>query len=161
MTPNIRVLRIPLPVELIQKMDAVVLEGRAGLGSRADLIREAVEAMVLELTYGVDDAAPLASASTRPPRSASPPPPDPPLRASAADGADAETGTALGLPPRPAALASVSGTPPRSNGPLFGMHNRDYPSLWVARRLCDLVHAGSCTYDAAVAAVVKQAWTMG
>ena len=61
----------------------------------------------------------------------------------------------------PALLVARSAVPASSVGPIFGMHNRDYPSLWAARRLCDVTRDGPRSYEDAVRAVLADAWAMG
>jgi hypothetical protein len=38
------------------------------------------------------------------------------------------------------------------------MHNRDYPSLWAARRLADYLEAGSLSFDEFVERATTEAW---
>lgn len=137
-----RILRIPLPISLIREMDEMIAAGEGGLDSRADLAREAIEAMVMELRYG------LAEPEAQPHQ-------DPIL-----------------TDPRPRDTADVSFTsleaplelsyfveplPPYEKPPR-GFHNRDYPSLWAAAQLCRLLNSESMAFDAMADALVEKAW---
>ena len=56
-----RIVKVPLPVELIRKMDEALAEGRGGLETRAAFIKEAAENLLAEVTY--PDAPPERAAS--------------------------------------------------------------------------------------------------
>src|SRR5258708_27729654 len=55
-----RIVRIPMDIALIRRMDELILSRTAGFDTRAEFIREAVDALVTELTY--DPAPDLVSA---------------------------------------------------------------------------------------------------
>lgn len=146
MSENMRVVRVPMAIELIRRMDRLLSEGVAGYETRAAFIAEAVDSMIVELSY-------------------EPAPPEPAHELDERPGATKHVDESSR--PRPVA-ESVSGSKPTtdfSGAPevrledtklghmpdceltagsaivldkvLFGLHNRDYPSLWIARKLAD------------------------
>ena len=155
-----RIVRVPLAAELIHRMDVLVSNRTAGYETRADFIRDAIEALVLELSY----------------------PPAPPERLGpkeeglvdahvqhreGAAGPYVESSRDVQVPdmaitrlkaPQQVSFADQQGAQVEDDV-LFGLHNRDYPSLWVAYNLAhatvdSLVHA-----EAFIEAVVKRAWS--
>ena len=156
-------MRIRLPVPLIREMDAVIISGAGGYSTRAEFIVDAIQERILELTIeGVEDAGP------------------PPVHkdgVSAAPGPLEEEATR----PRP----SDSGTPvtmemtelvPRGAGSsispaedlsrpegkaLFGLHNRDYPSLWALSQLAEMANEEPIPVVDYHAQLLKGAWDFG
>src|SRR5439155_7813512 len=61
---------------------------------------------------------------------------------------------------RPAASegATIRGEAEVVKEPLFGMHNRDYPSLWAARRLLAYLDEGAITFEEFVQRATEEAW---
>src|SRR3954453_17781684 len=49
--PDERVVKVPMRLELIRRMDRALSEGRGGFTTRADFILEAVEQLLVELSY--------------------------------------------------------------------------------------------------------------
>ena len=154
-----RVLRIPLPVDLIRDMDDLVSLRTGGLGSRAEFTREAIEAMVLELRHGVYEPEIQAPSDPASPRD---------VKRRASPGVKLSdrrvpvnndpTFTSLVAPP-----VVIHLVPPVENSeqPLLGMHNRDYPSLWAAIELCRSFHDGPVRFETAVTAVNDAAQLFG
>jgi hypothetical protein len=64
--------------------------------------------------------------------------------------------TALGALPTDAVAIEGESTP--RDEPLFGMHNRDYPSLWAARRLVDYQVDGAVSFEAFSERATEDAW---
>ena len=156
-----RIMRIALPVPLIREMDSVILKGVGGYETRAEFIVDAIQERILELSSdGVEDAG-------------APP---------GAVGSLDATGTAL---------AAVVQTEPSSKGavtmsstalapltagftlqldsdlsrpegrPLFGLHNRDYPSLWALTKLASLTQDEPILVESYFDEVLKEAWQFG
>lgn len=185
---NERVVRVLLPVELIRRVDRALLERRGGFETRAEFFREAVENMLLELTYEAAPPEPAEvqsrgatadlrqasskSASVSKPSDA----PDADRAATRLEYAQpAERDSALwnadrGLSDRLPSFASTAlAAPPRGaviedgdaqivDEPLFGLHNRDYPSLWAARQLAELTVDEPVPLSDYLDEVVHRAW---
>ena len=156
-------MRIPLPVPLIREMDDVIISGAGGYSTRAEFILDAIQERILELTIeGVEDAGP---------------PPVHQHGASPAPGPREERGTHLrrsdsGTPatmemtelmPRGAGF-SISSTDnlSRPEGKaLFGLHNRDYPSLWALSQLAEMANERPIPVADYYAAVLEAAGAFG
>jgi hypothetical protein len=163
MSEDERIVRVPLPVPLIRRMDELVLKGTGGYQTRAEFIREAVEAMVLELSYEPAPEEPRPHAATllanAPPAAAGPPGAQPapaePLRAPALNLEE----TRLGSPPPSITLDDGEGIV--IDEPMFGLHNRDYPSLWAAHHLAGLTADALVGLDEFYRTLVNAAWEFG
>jgi hypothetical protein len=151
-----RVVKLLLPLAIIRQMDGLLLDGIGGFTTRNELVREAIESYMLELTHEPAPAEPTPiSARKRQLRPVAPtpteatvaPPPDSTL--TIAD-------TAL----RSAASggATIRGEAEVVEEPLFGMHNRDYPSLWAARRLLVYLDEGAITFEEFAERATEEAW---
>lgn len=158
-----RIMRIRLPVALIREMDAAIISGAGGYATRAEFIVDAIRERILELTIeGVEDAGP-------PPASK--------------DGITVESQRlgAAGTHQRPAGsdtrvtmevtelvhrAMGFSITPTdnlsRPEGrTLFGLHNRDYPSLWALSQLAEMASEEPIPIVDYHARVLKEAWAFG
>jgi len=154
-----RIIRIPLSVALIREMDAVIIQGIGGYATRSEFIVDAIQERVLDLTVPrEEDAGPPPGYGTgkalRQRRNA----------AELSDGvelASLVSKTALSPPPQgPTVEASEEFSRPEGR-PLFGLHNRDYPSLWALSRLADLTTAGPIPVETYYAQVCEEAWKFG
>lgn len=120
---QMRIVRIPLEPRLIREIDRLISEGIGGYESRAELIRDAVEALLLELAHPPADDPPrlrdqpIAHAGDEPRKS------QPPGL------------TGILPPPRGSVLGDMGIR--AGDGSLFGLHNRDYPSIWALARLAE------------------------
>lgn len=145
-----RVVKVALPIDLIKRMDGAIVEGRGGLETRAEFIREATENFLAEISYPEAPPEPFPEARQTGPRPSDdlPAPPSPVestplLPAEVLDAIPTWereelrltdlTGTALGAIEPGATLDEGVAQPHQE--PLLGLHNRDYPSLWAAVRL--------------------------
>src|SRR5712692_3215970 len=136
-----RVVKLLLPLPLIRQIDRVLLDGVGGFTTRNEFVREAIESYVLALTH---EPAPVEPAQLRDRRRR--------LRSVAAMPAEEMRSDALvegALAIGDTALTAVAGEAVTIGGeaqviaePLFGMHNRDYPSLWAARQLVAYLDEG-------------------
>lgn len=157
-----RIMRLPLPVTLIREMDAVILKGLGGYTTRAEFIIDAIQERVLELSIGVvEDAGPPPGQGGAPVHAA--------LVARATDTAEAVEQrpmaslpmTAL-TPPSTGALIAHAEDLNRPEGrPLFGLHNRDYPSLWALSKLAKLTTTGPVPVEQFYVKVLREAWRFG
>jgi hypothetical protein len=158
-----RVVKVPLPVPLIREVDEALVAGLGGYTTRAEFFREAAQSLLLDLKYepapdeprarrsadaerdvpGIDDHRASEAIAEAVGLSASEPFAD--LR---------QTVLRLGGPGHVIDGGEAEVAP----GPLFGMHNRDYPSLWVAYRLADHSARGPVNYAAFVDTVTAEAW---
>jgi len=159
-----RVMRIPIPVPLIREMDAVILQGIGGYSTRAEFIVDAIQERVLELSAdGTEDAgpppvAPVAHITTRRVAERAVPvvagPTPAPTSASMPM-------TALAAPEDGFVVTEDADLSRPEGRPLFGLHNRDYPSLWALSKL------GAMTLDRPVpiedyfTEVLEEAWRFG
>ena len=129
-------MKIPLAVTLIREIDECIVAGLGGYSTRTEFFRDAAEGLLLELKFEHAPSEPVvaqpdsAMPSTAPPVRVRDKAGEPPV------GATIESlhETALRLT-SPTAGAVVEGIAQVDQDPLFGLHNRDYPSLWVAHRL--------------------------
>ena len=153
-----RIMRIPIPVPLIREMDAVILGGLGGYTTRAEFIVDAIQERILELSVGVVENAGV--------------PPDPLL----APDTTTPNMTETTLPPRatPTLAATVLEAPlsgatvdcdsdlSRPEGrPIFGLHNRDYPSLWALAELAKSTVNGAIPAETFYNETLRKAWTFG
>jgi hypothetical protein len=161
-----RVVKLLLPVSLIRELDRLLVEGIGGFTTRNEFVREAVEAYLLELTYEAAPDEPVAArrgdgprlraiAGERRGREASVPPLE------RATTPAVELGSTA-LPLVAAEGVTVSGVAQVADDPLFGLHNRDYPSLWAAARLdVYLDERGWISLDEFLDRVTDEAWSHG
>ena len=176
---NTRILRIPLPVELIREMDELVEGGAGGMASRAEFAREAIEAMALELRHGVFE-----SLSSGVVKGDSPPEVTQDgtgrqgakpvivswseadaIKAPAFEGSTILMSIDETALPEPLAVSYFCR--PQKNSEIhserlmFGMHNRDYPSLWAASKICEMSKDGPIPFEDAIRQILPEAWIMG
>jgi hypothetical protein len=165
-----RIVKIPLPVALIRQIDEAIVSGLGGYSTRTEFFREAAEGLLIELRYEPAPAEPIVRREALPVRS-------PSTRASGDDGNatvrlavetdDADrrvdvtpiedlSATALHLAAEGEPLAD--GEAEVDDEPLFGMHNRDFPSLWVAFRLAERAASGPVPYELFVQRATEEAW---
>ena len=156
-------MRIPLPVHLIREMDAVIISGAGGYSTRAEFIVDAIQERILELTIeGVEDAGPLPVHKDRGSTdSGSPQEKATPQRPS--DSGMPVTMAMTELVPREPGF-SISPTDdlgqPEGKA-LFGLHNRDYPSLWALSQLAAMANEEPIPVVDYHAQVLKGAWDFG
>lgn len=158
-----RVMRIPLPVPLIREMDAAIIRGVGGYSTRAEFITDAIQERILELTTGeVEDAGPpsevqdIGSVAVRPSNATAPGQPPPDLDPLAAIQLTVLTPPAAGF------ALSVTDDLSRPEGKaLFGLHNRDYPTLWALNRLAAMATEEPVPVRDYFAATLKEAWIFG
>lgn len=161
-----RIMRIPIPVPLIREMDSVILKGIGGYSTRAEFIVDAIQERILELSAGGSDdagpphvapiesitttrgglserAVPAAPDPTRPPTSATMPM------------------TALAVPEAGFVVAEDADLSRAEGRPLFGLHNRDYPSLWALAKLAAMTLDRPVPIEDYFTGVLKEAWRFG
>ncbi len=178
-----RVVRIVLPVELIRRLDEALLRRVSGFETRTEFIREAVENMLLELEYEPAQPEPGSPLTPGLPSLYETEPEPGNLRRG-----DRRLSGGNGTPRRPmrtetepaVELDSTSGGPPDLSAtvlaapargamirdgiaevedePLFGLHNRDYPSIWAAHRLAAFTQEGPVPLPHYLHKVVDEAW---
>lgn len=159
-----RIVKFPLPVELIKRIDQAVLAGKGGLETREQFFREAAEGFLTDLSYEQAPEPVLQSG--------------PPPRQEIA-GADLVSevvgsvpswereelqlvdlaGTALAAPGKVAVWDSGVAEPDQE--PMLGLHNRDYPSLWAASRLACYTREGAIRFDEFRRRATDAAWLFG
>jgi hypothetical protein len=156
-----RPMRIPIPVPLIREMDAVILRGVGGYSTRAEFIVDAIQERILELSIdGIEDAGP---------------PPAPPIeRPNAALVGELETRrapwtlstvstrmTTLSAPATGFVVSEADDLSRPEGRPLFGLHNRDYPSLWALTELASLTVEQPVPIEGYFTDMLKEAWRFG
>lgn len=162
---NSRVMRIPVPVALIREMDSVITQGIGGYATRSEFIVDAIQERILELTVDeMEDAGPVLASATATDASASltspinPTTPQGPIRNSATSSiaATAITKVEAGFVVEPDENLSH---PERKA--LFGLHNRDYPSLWTLSRLAAMATSAPIPLEDFYAEILQEAWDFG
>jgi hypothetical protein len=157
-----RVVKLLLPLPLIRAMDRLLVAGVGGFTTRNEFVREAIDSYILELTHEEAPEEPNARSDRRlavAPKERSSNAADLlEFRPAASQLAGRLLLEATMLLPPPATLTVGSGEAEVIAEPLFGMHNRDYPSLWVARRLADYLAAGPLSFDEFTERATEEAW---
>ncbi|MGW6278748.1 ribbon-helix-helix domain-containing protein [Kribbella sp. NPDC055071] len=150
-------MRIPLPVSLIREMDAVILNGVGGYTTRAEFIVDAIQERVLDLTVEQeeDSGAPPAESGYLPRNEVEE---KPGVSGPANSGISM---TALARPALGAKAAAGSEFAQPEGQVLFGLHNRDFPSLWALSRLAEFTATDPMPVQAYLAEVSEEAWKFG
>lgn len=160
-----RVMRIPIPVPLIREMDAVILKGVGGYSTRAEFIVDAIQERVLELSVdGIEDAGPPPAAVERTQvalLTEPAPPADRPASPSQPTGPATMPMTALTAPADGYVVADADDLSQPEGRSLFGLHNRDYPSLWALTKLASMTVEQPMPIEDYFTAVIKEAWRFG
>jgi hypothetical protein len=165
-----RIVKIPLPLGLIRQIDEAIVSGVGGYSTRTEFFREAAEGLLVELRYEPAPAepvsnrgseapawAPSADGSHEPPRTVGSISTSTPVEAAqGVSQIDHLQTTKLHLLTEGEPL--TMGTANVDREPLFGMHNRDFPSIWVAFRLAEKAAAGPVPYESFVEEVTAEAW---
>lgn len=157
-----RIMRIPLPVSLIREMDAVIIDGVGGYSTRAEFIVDAIHERILELTIEeVEDAGPPPA-----PRRGTPGKPRSPDTMASQPPSDPGTLATMGmteLAPREAgfSLSPADDLSRPESEALFGLHNRDYPSLWALSRLAEMANEEPIPVTDYQSRVLQEAWDFG
>jgi hypothetical protein len=166
-----RIVKIPLPIALIRQIDEAIVSGLGGYSTRTEFFRDAAEGLLVELKYEPAPAEPTEGRESFSAAAVSD-------KASVEDRANAKvrvpvetddvdsslgvtriddiSATALHLPFEGQPLAE--GEAEVDDEPLFGMHNRDFPSLWVAFRLAEQTASGPVPYELFVKGATEEAW---
>lgn len=147
-------MRVPLPVGLIRQIDDLIYRRVGGFETRSQFIADAVEALALELTY------PAAEESVEPLRSPQPTAASPTILSPHLIAAPAETALRFTSHDVFVAASGPTASDPTivKNEPLFGLHNRDYPSLWAATILGEVAAKGPIRFDEFLDIATKRAW---
>ncbi len=171
-----------LPIELIQRLDQALLRRLGGFETRAEFVREAVENMLLELSYEPAPPEPLQekfsnSADANPDAASNSMSSAEPFDLSRAtldiapDHRDVrERNRENRLVDQPSDLSATVLTVTRRGAviqdgvakvedePLFGLHNRDYPSMWAAHQLASLTREELVPFADYLDEVARRAW---
>jgi Arc/MetJ-type ribon-helix-helix transcriptional regulator len=178
-----RVVRLSLPAHMIRRIDELVGRGIGGYESRAEFVREAVE-QLLDVTgstelgesdslHAKDDPgiAHLTADSVLTPHQ---------TEWQDENAASAHGAASPGLSTsrtKPRSLSSLADTkidpPPQGfcfddfdpelevdDGPLFGLHNRDWVSLWAATQLCLMTSSGPVELGSFYELITDAAWRL-
>ncbi len=149
MNSDERIVRLPLEVELVRRIDRLILSGAGGFETRTEFFREAALTLLDEYAHSggpgrrdfdeLVDVADAPSVTTEP---------------------IAMDETILWAPAQPGLVlgGSVATVKPQM---LFGLHNRDYPSLWALRHLADIAGSELRDLDECLRLVTAEAWRFG
>lgn len=141
-----RLLKVPLPTDLLRRMDQLLVERVGGYETRTQFVHAAIKALVADLDPGSLPAkreksnTPGLEAQTTP-------------RLEAV--ADLGT-TALIMPAHVAFIDKGDAT--IDDSPLFGLHNRDFPTLWAAVKLAELSRVDLVPFDSFLKVATEHAW---
>lgn len=139
--------RLLLPIDLVRQMDRLLAANTAGYQTRNEFAKDALEAMILELTYGTvpEDPAHLEAQATAP-------------RTTSTSEAPAIGFAATVLrAPEKGAVVEPGAAQVRAE-PMFGLHNRDYPSIWAAHFLATATTNGPVPFERFLDDVTREAW---
>ncbi|NOX23399.1 MAG: hypothetical protein GXP36_09955 [Actinobacteria bacterium] len=159
-----RIMRIPLPVPLIREMDAIILQEVGGYVTRAEFIVDAIQERILELTIGDEEDA----GAPRPVNQAVEQAEQDEVVASGVSAM--ASGAMTPMHPLlaqtriqvPARGFAIEDHPVRPDGvALFGLHNRDYPSLWALARLAVAAGDQPVPIESYYTQVLLDAWKFG
>ncbi len=156
-----RIMRMALPVSLIREMDAVITQGLGGYRTRAEFIVDAIQERILEMTIGeTEDAGPPPPPAHVPStmRTVSP---DDNFSATPTAGPPTLRMTALAAPVSGFTVAADADLARPEGRPLFGLHNRDYPSLWALTKLAALTVDEPIPCATYYAEILEEAWRFG
>lgn len=155
-----RIIRIALPVHLLREMDAVVTSRIGGYETRAEFVLDAIRERILEISI---QAAPEVT-------------PPPQVVATRLDSPNSpyapgkvpieEAGAPITVPTIPACrrgfvLSSAENLSDAQTGPLFGLHNRDFPSLWALAFLAERAVEEPVPLEDFLCDVTREAWNLG
>jgi len=154
-----RVIRIPLPLHLIRGIDRLIQAGTGGYATRAEFIVDAIEERLIELTVpaaSVDPEPSSGNQSDTPVALATLPP-----QVSALDGPAPWDNGRINYSPSVFVIAQeeLTGTPEGKG--LFGLHNRDYPSLWALAELAAMTIDGAIEVETYYERILRLAWDQG
>jgi hypothetical protein len=160
-----RIVKIPLPLRLIRQIDEALVAGLGGYSTRTEFFRDAAEGLLLELQYEPAPAEPLPAAhrvAAAPPASQPDTGPSRPSDAGNVEPGARPPATLMSLEQTVLRLADagdpIEGQAQVDDEPLFGMHNRDFPSLWAAYGLARRAQMGPVPYEAFVDDITAEAW---
>lgn len=160
--PDQRIMRIPIPVPVIREMDAVILKGVGGYSTRAEFIVDAIQEWILELSVdSIEDAGPPSVSPIEPFSVAQI------VKPAAQQASPASTSTAnmpmtaLSAPATGFVISEVHDLNRPEGRALFGLHNRDYPSLWALTKLAWVTGERPIPIEEYFADVLKEAWRFG
>lgn len=145
-------IRVPVPTALLRAVDELVESGGGGYGDRTEFMVDAIRERLLEVEYA---GAAVGSTSQRVAE---------PLEFDAEPGVDsgpsAETGETAISGAVPDCLLELRDDTPQG-GPLFGMHNRDFPSIWALAVLAQVAAADHVPLSEFMSTAAAEAWEFG
>ncbi|TDN92215.1 hypothetical protein EV279_1733 [Microbacterium sp. BK668] len=147
-------MRVALPIDLIHDMDEVIIKGIGGFATRGEFIIDAIRERILELTLtGVEPVETVVAVRHLPSAQHH--------EASRDERMGEASDTALVFPPSGYAVPKALdlGTP--EGKPLFGLHNRDFPSLWALSWLARWTAEAPMSLDDFYRAILGEAWRFG
>jgi len=148
-----RIIRVPLPVALLRSMDALILNRVGGYENRAEFVRESIEALVMELTYEPAEELQRGTASEDD-RSE-------PLVSTKDPSVSHRPSMDMTALETPDTFTVCEGVATVDSQAMFGLHNRDYPSLWALAQIAQMTSKGAQPFDDCVARLLAHAWSYG
>lgn len=156
---SVRLVKTWLPVSLVKEMDETILRSGGAYNGRDDFIREAIADRISEdrLRPGTGGPAPVILLRAGANRTG---PPRPDNREQ-----PKEDGSAfLELSVDPGDLTRTPTLPPRAlKGALYGLHNRDYPTLWAAHSSVKMAtsRGAPVPWPEFLSEILEAAWRIG
>jgi hypothetical protein len=150
-------MRVPIPVSLIREMDAAIISGQGGYTTRAEFIVDAIQERVLELAFETEDAGPPPELAT----ALLPEQAQPMAETSLSTAKDAEFASTALPAPSGGNVVERSDYAPPENAVLFGLHNRDYPSLWALSKLATWTGETPISLEEYYTRICEEAWQFG
>jgi len=140
-------------------MDSLISKGVGGFATRTEFIVDAIQERYFELTFGSAHDEVVTPSSSKSPK---------PSREFDAAELDAESGRASSVPMTIAErewhgyFSDAQNLKSLPEGrPLFGLHNRDFPTLWSLSRLAEMAFEGPVPIETFYESVIRDAWDVG
>ncbi len=137
-------------------MDGLISKGIGGFATRTEFIVDAIQERYFELTFGSPEGEPGYPSTSEAPRVESERPTDTDdiaissvstiVVATAKHGYSSDAPSLFSLP---------------ESRPLFGLHNRDFPTLWSLSRLAEVAFEAPVPVEAFYELVIRNAWEFG
>lgn len=159
MSDQERVVRVRLQEDLVRRMDALLQRRVGGMETRNEFVEEALRMLVVEYEYDDDREEAKPSKSKR----ASPPKEDRPELVLMQESdtpplfVDGDLSFTELVPPSKPVLMD-EGIAQVDDMPLFGLHNRDYPTIWAGFQIAGLTEKSFQPADEIFKIITKRSW---
>ena len=146
---------------MIRRLDELLLQRAMGYETRQQFIQDAIDAMVLEVEYGLAPGEPATHTTMRgdtPRRGGSKPEDKTPRDRVQSENEHPLTIEETKISPPVKGHTIAAGIAEVADGPQFGLHNRDYPSIWAASRLAQASRERPANAEEVLATLGEEAW---